>query len=114
MAESPTITNQANGRQDAVEALNRVLFRLPMVAGILRKINESALPSPGDDELRRGCERAITSILAELARLNPAGHACDGLKTSDQWLDEKLRNTLDVVTVERIEQLIARILANRA
>ena len=114
MPEIKPDIHPSQDRRDAGEAVSRILHRLPLVADVLQRINEAALPSAGDDELRRGCERAITSILAELARLDPAGHTHDDTISADQWLDKKLRDSLDVVTVERIEQLIARVLANRA
>lgn len=61
-----------SGREKVVRSVNQALTRLDLILSILEKLNESLLSPPGDSDLRHGCERAITSILCALAKIEPA------------------------------------------
>ena len=103
-----------NRRLDATEKINPALARFPLVLRILGELAESRYPLPGDDDIRPGCERAITRILSDLARIAPAepGEPDPAEETITAWLHHKdARRLIDADRLERVQQLIDSILA---
>ena len=103
-------------RKQSAEEITRVLARFPLIVEILGELGKAEIPLPGDEDIRHGCERALTSMLRELGRLEPAppgkfskpeetvlnlmhGKAADRLINPDQF--------------QRIQQFVERILDTR-
>lgn len=102
-------------RKQAAESINRAMNRFPLLLEILGKLAKSEIPSPGDDELRRGCERACTSILAELTKIPTAreGKASKAEEVARGWLSsESASQLIDPSQLERMDQFIVRILGD--
>lgn len=59
-------------RKQCVEDTQRAIIRLPLIVEILDKLSKAEVPYPGDDDIRHGCERALTAMLVELAKIEPA------------------------------------------
>ncbi len=104
-------------RLDAVEKINHAMARFPLVLRILAELAQSRFPLPGDDDIRHGCERAITRILSDLARIAPAdpGEPPTSDESVTPWLrSQETRRLIDADRLERIQQLIDSILLPRA
>jgi hypothetical protein len=71
MEADPVIFAQQMTRKQTAETINRVMERFPLILDILGQLGKSPIPASGDDDLRRGCERACTAILADLAKIPP-------------------------------------------
>ena len=89
------------------------MARFPLVVEILKHLHVSAIPQPGDEELRHGCQRALTSMLAALSRSAPATtpqsfRVCG--KTALEWLHSpEAARLIDADQLERFVQFISRI-----
>lgn len=102
-----------NCRVDAAEQINHAMTRFPLVLQILGDLAKSNAPFPGDDDIRHGCERALTRILSDLARIDPApvGTSSKAEEIARSWLhDPQALKLADADRLERIQQLIDSIL----
>lgn len=102
-------------RKQSAEAINHALTRFPMIVGILSEFEKAEIPYPGDEDIRHGCERAITAMLAELARIEPApsGKFSGIEETALGWLNsESAHRLINADQLQRIQQFIERILGN--
>ena len=101
-------------RELVARSVNEKLVRLPMILGILGDLRKPPVPAAGDPELEAGCSRAMTAILAELARLEPAGtegRAGKEEKKAFVWFrDRKVHELLDPDQLARLESFVARLL----
>jgi hypothetical protein len=100
-------------RESAAEAVAGVMARFDLILDILGRLNRSDVPAPGDDDLRHGCERALTTMLAKLARMKPAppGKASKAEKQVRRLFQtEAAGEVIDRDQFERLEQLVNRIL----
>lgn len=80
---------------------------------ILGRLNRSDTPAAGDDDLRHGCERALTAMLVRLAQMKPAppGKACKAEKSVRRHFQTKAAGeVIDSDQFQRLEQLVNRIL----
>lgn len=59
-------------REDAAQEIAQVTRRLPLIVKILQELHDTPYPGPGDDDIRHGCDRALTAMLSELAKMQPA------------------------------------------
>ncbi len=109
MTFDPVKLPPQNSRLDAAERINHAMARFPLVLRILGELAESGLPLPGDEDIRHGCERALTRILADLSRIAPAatGKPSSAEDAATSWLDDPAaRRLIDADRLERIQQLI--------
>ncbi len=103
-----------NRRLEASEKINHVMARFPLVLRILGELADSRCPLPGDDDIRHGCERALTRILSDLARIGPAGPGdpVPAEETITAWIrNEDAGRLIDADRLERVQQLIDSILS---
>lgn len=103
-------------RKHSVEEINRAMARFPLLVQTLHELNRAQIPCPGDDDVRHGCERALTTILSELARIAkaPAGKSSKAVETDQNWLEiPEARNLIDADRLERMQQLIDCILDSK-
>lgn len=100
-------------REHSAEAVNRAMARFPLIVEILAELSRARIPFPGDDDLRHGCHRTLTTMLAELAKIDPApaGKPSKTEKIVHGLLkgDEVVR-LIDADKLQRIQQFIERIL----
>ncbi|MBC8125978.1 MAG: hypothetical protein H8M99_02365 [Gloeobacteraceae cyanobacterium ES-bin-144] len=93
------------------------MTRFPLLVEILGTLSKTSIPFPGDDDIRHGCERALTAMLAELARIEPAPTGRTS-KAEDTALG--LLHSLEAEKLihpdqrQRIQQFIERILGGAA
>lgn len=102
-----------NCRVDAAEQINHAMARFPLILQILAELAKSNPPLPGDEDIRHGCERALTRILSDLARIDPAavGSSSKAEEIASSWLrDGQPLKLVDADRLERIQQLIDSIL----
>jgi hypothetical protein len=100
-------------RKRSAEAINRALTRFPLIVEILGEIDKAEVPYPGDEDIRHGCERALTSMLAELARIEPAppGKSVKAEETALSIVQSQAAGRLvNADQLQRIDQLVERIL----
>lgn len=100
-------------RKHAADEINRAMARFPLILSILGELGKTQLPFPGDDDIRHGCERALTSLLSELAYIPkaPAGKASKSEETALTWLqDPAARQFINADILERMQQFIDAIL----
>jgi hypothetical protein len=100
-------------RNHSAEEINRAMARFPLIVRILGELGEAAVPLPGDDDVRHGCERALTAMLSELARIEvaPAGKLSKAEEIAQSWLSSSVSGQLiDVDKLQRMQQFIDRIL----
>jgi hypothetical protein len=107
-------TNSAQiSRQEAAEKINRAMTRFPMILKIFRELNDSEVPAHGDGDIRHGCERALTAILVEIARLD---HAAPGKPSPAELIAQNWLNSADAADLidgdilQRIQQFIDCVL----
>ena len=89
------------------------MARFPQIVQILGELGQAQVPFPGDDDIRHGCERALTAMLVELARIEPAepDKPTKAEETALHWLhSKKAVHRIDVDRLQRFEQFIERIL----
>ena len=102
-------------RKHSAEEINRAMARFPFLVGILGELDRDTVPFPGDDDLRHGCERALTTMLSELARMGPApaGQPTKAEEMALSWLhDPEARKLIDADKMERMQQFIESILGS--
>lgn len=100
-------------RKQTAEAINRALVRFPLLLDVLEELSKQDFPCAGDQELRHGCERALTSILSRLAIIEPApaGQSSNAEKIAESWLQgTRATRLIDASKLERMQQFIDRIL----
>jgi len=100
-------------RKQSAEAIVRVMTRFPMIVEIFEELGKAEIPYPGDDDIRHGCERALTAMLVELARIEPAppGKPSKVEETALNWLHGKsVDHLINADQLQRIQQFIERIL----
>lgn len=113
MFTKPEIHPPQRSRKQSAEEINRAMTRFPLIIEILGELRNSGFPFPGDEDLRRGCERAVTSMLVELARIEPAppGKPSPPEETALNWLNESPADHLvNADQLQRMQQFIERIL----
>ena len=104
---------EPKGSGQALESVKRAMTRFPLLVKILGELYEVPIPLPGDDDIRHGCERALTSILSELARIEsaPSGKRDKSYETTMAWLqDPAARQLIDADKLQRMEVFINCIL----
>ena len=102
-----------SARNHSAEEINRAMARFPLIAQILGELGQTPVPLPGDDDIRHGCERALTAMLSELARIEvaPAGKSCKTEEIAQSWLSSSVSGQLiDADKLQRMQQFIDRIL----
>ena len=100
-------------RKRSAEQINRAMARFPLIVQILAELGQAQVPFPGDDVVRHGCERALTAMLSELARIEvaPAGKPSKAEEIAQCWLSSSVSGQLiDVDKLQRMQQFIDRIL----
>ena len=113
MEADPVIFTQQMTRKQTAETINRVMERFPLILDILGQLGKSPIPASGDDDLRRGCERACTAILADLAKIPaaPVGKASKAEEVARSWLiGDASARLIDPTQLERMQQFIDSIL----
>ena len=111
--DQPIISASPKTRKHCAEEINRAMTRFPMILQILRQFSRSSLPFPGDGEIRHGCERALTGILAALASIEiaPSDIRSNAEETALSWLSDPISNRLiDPDKLDRMQQFIDCIL----
>ncbi len=107
----------AKTRKQSAEAVNRAMARFPLIIELLAELSKAQIPYPGDDDLRHGCHRTLTTMLAELAKIHPAppGKSSKTEEIIHGWLkgDEVVR-LVEADKLQRIQQFIERILGPTA
>ena len=108
--------SETRGRKQSADAINRVMTRFPLLLEILGELAKAQVPHPGDDDIRLGCERTLTTLLVELAKIEPApaGKSSKSEDIAHSWLKSKEAIRLvDVDKLQRMEQVIEGILGPR-
>lgn len=72
MPITPLNSLSVPSREDAAQGIVQVTRRLPLIVKILEELHASPFPCAGDDDIRHGCDRALTAMLSELAKMQPA------------------------------------------
>lgn len=72
MTSSAPYQENPPGREEVALAIRENLSRFPLILALLDGLRHPPVPSPGDPELRAGCERAITALLSAIAPLRSA------------------------------------------
>ncbi|MGD7651765.1 MAG: hypothetical protein ACQCXQ_01030 [Verrucomicrobiales bacterium] len=90
------------------------MTRFGLILDTLGALDRSELPHPGDADIRHGCERALTAILLELARIEPVVQGSP-LETTDNnpltpLYSATANKLIDSDQLLRMEQFIHRIL----
>jgi hypothetical protein len=104
-------------RKQCAEEINRAMTRFPLIVKILKDLRETQIPKPGDNDIRHGCERALTSMLSELARIEiaPAGNSSKDEETARTWLHcPEARRFVDADILQRMQIFIDFILDPKA
>jgi hypothetical protein len=113
MSLKTEFTPEIKNRKHSAEAINRAMARFPLILQVLGELGAAQVPCAGDDDLRHGCERTLTTMLAELAKIEPApaGRTCKAVETAQGWLKgDKVVRLIDADKLQRIQQFIDRIL----
>ena len=106
-------TTHSKSRKHTADEVHRSLMRFPMIVDILGVLGRAQVPFPGDAEIRHGCERALTAMLLELARIEPApdGKPVKTEETVTNMLEDKnVGRLMDADQLQRIQQFVERIL----
>jgi hypothetical protein len=114
MSQEPAISPLRKTREQSAGEINRAMARFPLILQILGELGHSPLPLPGDDDIRHGCERSLTTILSELAHIRPApaGQPSRSEETAQSWLQiPAVRKHIDADKLERMQQVIDAILS---
>ncbi len=116
MSSNIEISTDTKTRKHSAEAVNRAMARFPLIVEILAELSKAQIPFPGDDDLHHGSHRTLTTILAELAKIDPAppGKSSKAEEIVHNWLkgDEVVR-LIDADKLQRIQQFIERIFVTR-
>ncbi len=105
----------AHSRQHTAAAVCEALARFPLIVEILGELAKSQIPQPGDADIRHGCQRALTAMLLELSRIDPAppGPVTKHEETALNWLHARAASQLiDPDQLERFEHFVGRILGS--
>jgi hypothetical protein len=100
-------------RDQSAEAIQRAMTRFPLIVEVLGQLREAGVPFPGDEDIRHGCQRAITAIMVELARIEPAtpGRSTKAEAGAIPMIqDREAARLIDADQLQRMEQFIRRIL----
>lgn len=109
MPEQPVSPSPQSTRKFAAEEINRAMARFPMIIRVLSELSCAQFPFPGDADIRHGCERALTGILSELARIQPApaGKPSKSEELAQAWLQNpEARRLIDADKLQRMQQFI--------
>jgi hypothetical protein len=90
------------------------MARFPLLVQILAELNRDQIPMPGDADIRHGCERALTTMLSELARIEgaPAGKLSKAEEAAQSWLQiPEASKLIDADKLVRMQLFIDRILS---
>lgn len=99
-------------REDAVQGIAQITRRLPLIVKILEELHDSPIPSPGDDDIRHGCDRALTAMLSALAKMRTAP---DGVPSTSEHTVRALLGShaahglVDADKLQRMQIFIDRI-----
>ena len=99
-------------RKRAIDSANHAMTRFPMILQVLGEIRDGEIPCPGD--IGHGCERALTSILGELAKIKPSspGEPDGRIETALAWIHgDAAARLVQPDLLERFEQFIVRVLS---
>ena len=113
MQNQPVSTPPQKSRKQSAEEINRVMSRFPFLVDILGELGAAQVPYPGDEDIRHGCERALTTMLAELSRIKsaPPGKSGATEELAQSWLHHpKASHLIDADKLQRIQQFIDSIL----
>lgn len=103
-------------RQEVAEKINLAMTRFPLILKIFREMNDAEVPAPGDLDIRHGCQRALTAILVEIARLDCAapGKPSPAELTAQNWLNSPdAVQLIDSDVLQRIQQFIDCVLNSK-
>lgn len=84
-----------------------------MILEILQKLERAEAPMAGDDDIRHGCERALTALMVDLARIPaaPPGKLSKADLECIEWLQsEQAVRLINADLLQRMHQFIHRIL----
>ncbi len=113
MPNQPARIPPQKPRKQSAEDINRAMARFPLIVEILDALAKEQLPLPGDADLYHGCQRALTGMLSELARIQPAqeGKSSKAEETAQGWLHHPDATRLvDADILQRMQQFIDRVL----
>ena len=108
----PASTKPAKSRERTAATVLHIMTRFPLIVEILDGLTKATVPCPGDQDIRHGCDRAVTAILTDLARIEPAPSGMPS-KAEDavrlMLSGDAGVGTINADLLERIHQFIARI-----
>ena len=113
MPNQPVSLPPQKARKQSAEEINRALTRFPLLIQILAELNRDQIPCPGDADIRHGCERALTTMLSELSRIEsaPTGKTSKAEEAAHNWLHHpEAGKLIDADKLVRIQLFIDRIL----
>lgn len=113
MSNQPVSLPPQKARKQSAEEINRAMARFPLLIQILAELNRDHIPLPGDADIRHGCERALTTMLSELSRIEgaPMGKPSKAEEAAQNWLQHPDAGKLiDADKLVRIQLFIDRIL----
>jgi hypothetical protein len=113
MPNQPVSLPPQKTRKQSAEEINRAMARFPLIVQILDELSKEQLPLAGDADLNHGCQRALTGMLSELARIQPAtdGKSSKAEETARSWLHHPDATRLvDADILQRMQQFIDRVL----
>ena len=99
-------------RKQVADTVLHAMARFPRVLEILGELGKSDIPAPGDEDIRRGCDRAVTAILVDLARIEPAppGIPCQAEEATYRMLNGEAGVALiNPDKLQSIHELVSRI-----
>lgn len=114
MPNQPVSSPSENLRKQSAEEINRAMSRFPLIVRILGELRQTQVPHPGDSDIRHGCERALTSMLSELARIEtaPAGKFSKAEEIAQGWFHSpEARQLVDADILQRMQIFIDFILS---
>lgn len=103
---------QKKSRESTAEEVYQTMARFSWIVEILDKLSEDEIAHAGDHDIRHGCQRALTAMLAELSRMEPAPEGRIGKAEKSvlaQLRGKKAMKLIDADQFQRFEQFIARI-----
>lgn len=113
MSNPPVSQPPQKVRKHSAEEINRAMARFPLLIRILAELNQDQIPLPGDADIRHGCERALTTMLSELSRIEsaPSGKSSKAEEAAHNLLQNPDTSKLiDADKLLRIQLFIDRIL----
>ena len=113
MSDKPVSLPPQKARKQSAEEINRAMARFPLLVQILAELNRDQIPFPGDADIRHGCERALTTMLSELSRIEsaPTGKSSKAEEAAQNWLQHpEAGELIDADKLLRIQLFIDRIL----